>query len=371
MTLGLGLVGCGNIAGTYLDLAPLFSGIEVRAVADINVRAAQSRAAAYGVRAETVDALMSADDIDIVVNLTIPDAHYRISKQALEAGKHVYSEKPFVLSVTEGIELHQIAERRGVRLGSSPDTFLGGAHQQARGLIDAGDIGDVISGTCHRMGPSMESWHPNPDFFFSPGAGPVLDICPYYIANLVQLIGPVARVQAVSSTPSATRTIGNGARKGEVIPVTTPTTFHAILEFQSGAAVTLGTSWDIWAHRHGHMELYGTKGSLFLPDPNFFGGVVERGEMDGSVTALPQSDHPFHVVNDGAEANFRTAGCAEMARAIVDGQPHRCNSEFALHVVDVMVGIITAGSQRSAMTMQTTCARPLALGAEEARALLV
>ncbi|MEM9552272.1 MAG: Gfo/Idh/MocA family oxidoreductase, partial [Pseudomonadota bacterium] len=205
--LGLGLIGCGNISTTYLELTPLFKGMEIRAVADLQIDLAEKRAEAYGVRADTVEGLLAADDIDIIVNLTIPAAHFDVSSEALMAGKHVYSEKPFVLTVEEGATLRDLAARKGLRIGSAPDTFLGGAHQQARALIDDGRIGRVVSGTAHVMSRGMEHWHPNPDFFFLPGAGPVLDIGPYYITNLIQLIGPIRRVGALTSSAWNTRTI--------------------------------------------------------------------------------------------------------------------------------------------------------------------
>ena len=368
--LGIGLIGCGNISTTYLDLAPLFKAVEIRSVTDLNTDLAAEKAATYGVRAESLDEMLAADDIDMVVNLTIPEAHYATSKQALEAGKHVYSEKPFVLTLEEGKELKALAEAKGVRLGSSPDTFLGGSHQQARAALDAGDIGRVVSGTCHVMSHGMEHWHPNPDFFFRPGGGPVLDLGPYYLTNLVQLLGPVARVHAASDTPFKTRTIGNGPRDGEDVPVTTPTTFHAILQFASGAIVTLGASWDVWAHRHDHMELYGTDGSMFLPDPNFFGGVVKQAGPDGEVKEMAMTDHPFFVDNQPGQANYRTAGAADMAQAVLDGRAHRCNGDMALHVVDVMTGILKAGEAGQAVDMTTTCDRPEPLSPTAASALL-
>ncbi len=270
--LGVGVIGCGNISTAYLGLAPLFRGIEMRACADINMQAAKARAKEYEIRAETVDNLLKADDIDIVVNLTVPAVHYDVSKQVLDAGKHVYSEKPFVLSVKEGLDLKKRAEKKNLRVGSAPDTFLGGAHQLARHLIDSGKLGRITSGTCHVMSHGMEHWHPNPDFFFQPGGGPMLDLGPYYISNLVQLIGPVKQVAALATIPAKERTISSKPRAGEKIPVNTPTTIFALLEFENGAAITFNASWDVWDHGHAPMELYGEEGTMFVPDPNFFGG---------------------------------------------------------------------------------------------------
>lgn len=373
-TLGVGIVGCGNISTTYFKFAPLFRGIEVRACADINMDAAKARAKEYGVRAETVEQLLKADDIDIVVNLTIPAVHYEVSAQALDAGKHVYSEKPFVLSVKEGLNLRKRAAKKKLRIGSAPDTFLGGAHQLARHLIDSGRLGKITSGTCHVMSHGMEHWHPNPDFFFLPGGGPILDLGPYYIANLIQLIGPVSRVAALATIPAKERTISSQPRAGEKIPVKTPTTIHALMEFENGAAITLNASWDVWNHGHAPIELYGEDGSLFVPDPNFFGGDVRFTAGNKPVKSAPKWAHPFGIPNQkhnqGMMANYRTAGLADMALAIGEGRPHRCSEELALHAIDVMTGMLISGETGKFVKMQTTCEQPAALGIKEAKALL-
>lgn len=367
--LGVGIIGCGNISTAYLRLAPLFKGYEIRAVADIDLAAAAEKAREFDVRGQSVDDLLASDDLDLIINLTIPAAHFDVSKRILDAGKHVYSEKPFVLSRDEGQALADIAAAKGLRIGSAPDTFMGGAHQFARALVDQGQIGRITSGTAVVQSHGMEHWHPNPDFFFKPGAGPVLDIGPYYISNLIQLIGPVARVTAISGSAQQTRTIANGPRLGEEIPVETPTTIHAILESENGAIFTLLCSWDVWAHDHTCMELYGTQGTMYVPDPNFFGGAlsVTKGEEP---VALDAYLHPFAVVNDGDQANYRGAGLADMALSITAGTPHRCSHEFALHVVDVMTSILTAADSNSVTEIQTTCQRPAALGPAEAAALL-
>ena len=373
--LGVGIIGCGNISTAYLKLGPLFRALDMRAVADLNMAAATARAEEFGVRAHSVEDLLAADDIDVVVNLTVPGAHYAVSKAILEAGKHAYSEKPLVLTLEEGESLRALAEANGLRIGSAPDTFLGGAHQLARAALDEDAVGRIIGGTAHVMSHGMEAWHPNPDFFFQPGAGPVLDIGPYYITNLVQLIGPVKRVTAMASTTFPTRTIGSGERAGQTVPVDTPTNIHAILEFETGAIVTLGTSWDVWAHGHVNMELYGETGSLFVPDPNFFGGTVEIAGEDGTRRALPEVDHPFGRPNQehakfGALANYRCAGLADMAEGIATGRKHRCDIDLAVHVVDVMTGILRAAEQKSFVELTTSCARPAALSPADAAALL-
>ncbi len=372
--LGVGIVGCGNISATYFNYAPLFRGIRVVACADIDPAAAGARAAEFGVTAAGVDELLGDPAIDLVINLTIPDAHFRVTKAALEAGKHVYSEKPLVLTLEEGETLRALAREKGLAIGSAPDTFLGGAHQHARAAIDEGMVGRIVAGTCHVMSHGMEHWHPNPDFFFKPGAGPVLDIGPYYVANLINLIGPVKRVAALASMASPTRTITSQPRAGETITVETPTNIHALLEFEQGATITLSASWDVWAHRHAPMELYGTEGSIFLPDPNFFGGKVEVGQHDGAIAPLEEWEHPLGIPNQqhkqGMMANYRTAGLADMALAIVEGRDPRCSLDRALHGIDVMTSILKSGAGHCFVELSTTCTRPAALGVEEARALL-
>lgn len=266
------------------------------------------------------------------------------------------------------------SQKTRVSVGCAPDTFLGGAHQLARKHIDEGGIGRVTSGTCHVMSPGMEMWHPNPDFFFLPGGGPILDLGPYYIANLINLIGPVKRVGALTSMASDTRTITSEPRNGEVIPVKTPTNIHALLEFVNGATITLSASWDVWCHRHANMELYGTEGSLFVPDPNFFGGVVEATGRNKEVKPLEEWDHPFGINNQesaqGPRANYRTAGLADMALAIIEGRDARCSLDRVLHGVDVMTAILKSGETGEFVSLSTTCTQPAALGVEEARALL-
>ncbi|MEX0956920.1 MAG: Gfo/Idh/MocA family oxidoreductase [Rhizobiaceae bacterium] len=372
--LGVGIVGCGNISAAYFSLSKQFKGMEVVACSDVDMKAAKARAKEFGVRAETGPNLLAAKDVDIIVNLTIPAAHYDVSKAAIDAGKHVYSEKPFVLSVKEGLDLKKQADKKGLRIGSAPDTFLGGAHQLARKIIDSGAVGNITSGTAFVMSHGMEHWHPNPDFFFLPGGGPILDIGPYYVTNLIQLIGPVRRVAAFSATPALERTITSKPRHGQKIKVKTPTTIHSVLEFENGAIITLNASWDVWSHGHSPMELYGEEGTLHVPDPNFFGGVVSQAKPGKA--SKPQSwKHPFGIGNqkrpDGSMlANYRTSGLSDMALAIAADRPHRCSLELALHAVEVMTGVLQAGETGKVVTMKTSCERPAALGIAEAKTML-
>lgn len=375
-TYGVGIMGAGNISSAYLKLAPLFKGIEVRAIADIYSEAAKARAGEFNVTAQMPDELLANSEIDVVVNLTIPDAHFRVTRDIISAGKHAYSEKPLVLTLEEGEELRAAAAEKGVQVGCAPDTFLGGAHQQARALVDEGAIGRIVSGTCHVMSFGLEHWHPNPDFFFKPGAGPVLDIGPYYVANLINLIGPVKRVTAFANAARDKREITSEPRRGQYVSVETPTTIHAVMEFHNGALVTLGASWDVEAHTHQNMEIYGTDGSLYVPDPNFFGGELVLARRNGVSETVESWKHPLGVPNwehpNGPPfANYRTAGLADMMLAIEAGRKPRCSLETTLHGVDIMTSILKSAEIGQAITLTTTCERPDALGPVEAQALLV
>jgi len=371
---GVGIIGCGNISAAYFRLIPLYKNLKVVACTDINMAAANARSAEFGVPAQEIDALLANPDVDVVVNLTIPDAHYGVSKKALEAGKHVYSEKPFVLTIEEGEDLRKIADSKGLRVGSAPDTYLGGAHQFARSLIDEGRIGKVMSGTAHVLGPGMEMWHPNPDFFFKPGGGPILDMGPYYVNNLVNLIGPVKRVVALANKAKQERIISNGPRNGEKVPVIVMTNVHAILEFVSGAQISLMASWDVWANRHQNMELYGTDGAIFVPDPNFFGGKVEVAGTDREPKEVEVWDHPLTAKNYdfewGKQANYRGVGLSDMMEGVTTGRDHRCSLDRSLHTIDVLTSILKSADEGRAVAIATTCSQPAALGIEEARALL-
>ncbi len=375
MEMGIGIIGCGNISSAYLRLAPLFKGLTVRGVSDVNMAAATAQAEAFGTAAYAVDDLLARNDIDVVINLTVPAVHFEVTRRILQAGKHAYSEKPLVLTLAEGEELRALAAAKGLRVGCAPDTFLGAAHQQARDLIDSGVLGEITTGNAAIQGHGPESWHPNPAFFYLPGAGPIMDMGPYYIANLISLLGPVKRVGALTSSASATRVIGSGDLAGQSVPVKTPSNIQALLEFHSGATIAFSASWDVWHHKRNHFELYGTKGTLYVPDPNFFGGPLQMAGMDGEVQDVAPWDHPFGVLNDTSHqgeplANYRTAGLADMVAAIGAGRDTRCSLERTLHGVDVMTSILKSGETGSFITLSTTCTRPEALGPQAARALL-
>ncbi len=371
----IGIIGCGHISTTYLSLAPMFRGTRVVAVADANMEVAAARGTEFGVAAQSVDALLVNPEVRLVINLTIPDAHFDVSMAALAAGKHVYSEKPVVLTMAQGTRLRDAAAARGLAVGSAPDTFLGGAHQQVRALVDEGAIGRVTAGSAAFMNHGMEHWHPWPHFFYQPGGGPMLDMGPYYLAALVNLLGPVRRVAALASAAERERVVtADKGHKGRTVAVNTPTNIHALLEFASGATVNLSTSWDVWAHRRANLEIYGTEGSLFIPDPNFFGGTVELARRDGPVQAVTPWDHPFGVENQdhGGRmlANYRMAGVAEMLAALEAGREPRCALSRSLHAVEVMTAALESGATGQFVTLTTTCTRPDPLPPEAARALM-
>jgi predicted dehydrogenase len=285
------------------------------------------------------------------------------------------------MSYKDALSLQKLAKKKGLRVGSAPDTFLGASHQQARKAIDDGVIGKVVSGTCHFMGPGMEMWHPQPHFFFNPGGGPMLDMGPYYITNLINLVGPVKRVMGMANTGRKEReiTTPDSKFKGEKIKVKTPTSYHAILEFANGAAITVGLSWDVWAHKHQNMELYGQTGAMFVPDPNFFGGDVTLTKAGGKSEVMKPWDHPFGKNNWGMHnsqtdviwANYRCAGLADMADAIISKRKlARCDISMVAHVVEVMTAVMEAGVKKKVITLKSTCKRPEPLGPEAAAALM-
>ncbi|HEV7718748.1 MAG TPA: Gfo/Idh/MocA family oxidoreductase [Arsenicitalea sp.] len=374
-TYGVGIMGTGTISPSYLSHLPLFAGLEVRGIADILPDVSKAKGEKFGVRVQTPDELLKNSEIDIIVNLTPPTEHFKVSSAIISAGKHAFSEKPFALSLEDGRALKKAAEERNVRVGGAPDTFLGGAHQQVRNLIDAGKIGRVASGTCHVMSRGMEHWHPNPDFFFQFGAGPVLDVGVYYITDLINLIGPVKRVTAFAGSANAERTITSEPMKGQKIKVGTPTTVHGVLEFHNGAIITLGASWDVSSHGHVPIELYGTEGTLYAPDPNFFGGDIITTDRDGTKTPVTPWDHPLSVPNREdlrglKRADYRAAGLADTIRSIDEGRPARCSYDLVLHVVDVMTSLLRAGETGQVQVLTTTCERPAPFTPDDARALL-
>jgi predicted dehydrogenase len=347
----IGLIGTGNISEIYLTNARRFPELNLTACADINPAAAAAKAEAHGLTAMTPEALLADPAIEVVLNLTTPQHHVPVGLQVLAAGKHLYAEKPLAITFADGQRLTATAQAAGLRIGSAPDTFLGGSHQTARAALDAGRIGAPRAGTCVMMVPGHELWHPNPDFYYAPGGGPMLDMGPYYLTCLVNLLGPVARVTGAHRAATTTRTIASGPRAGAVVPVTVPTHISGILDFVAGPQVTITTSFDVWKHDHTHIEIYGDTGSLLVPDPNRFDGTVSLAEGKGDWHALPMT-HGF------GDDNWRILGLADMARAIREGRPHRANAAVALHVLEVMEKIIQSGDEGRRLDVETRCERP-------------
>lgn len=372
--IGIGVIGAGNISTIYLTNMPRIPGAEVRGIADMRPEVAAAQGRRFGVRALSVDALLARDDIQIVVNLTVPSAHAPVSMAALSAGKHVFSEKPLATDVDLGRRVVQDAEARGLMLGCAPDTFLGAGGRLSRQLIDAGALGKVLSGTAFVLSHGMEHWHPDPIFFFKPGGGPVLDLGPYYITALVNLLGPVARVFAMTGAGFPERLVtAEGPRKGHRIAVETPTSALSLLEFAAGAHIVFGASWDVWKHSHPSIELYGTEGSLRVPDPNFFGGAVEIADKGGDWIVHETSSLPLGAINWPDEAprfaNHRALGVADMAAAIRGGRPNHASGRLALHTLEIMDAILRSGATGTAIAIRDAAERPPPLPEAEAARL--
>jgi predicted dehydrogenase len=370
--IDIGIIGCGNISHSYLKGAARSEQVRVKCVADMRMEAAQEKAAEYGVQAVTADRLLADPDIQIVINLTVPLAHAEVSMQVVEAGKHVYSEKPLVTRNGEGEALMLAAAAKGVRIGCAPDTFLGAGHQACRHALDAGRIGRPIAGSAFFATHGMEHWHPNPEFFFKRGGGPMLDIGPYYITQLVNLLGPVVRVAAQATTGYTTRTVSSEPLKGSIINVEVATTVNGVLSFANGASMTITTSWDVWKHRRVPFEIYGSEGSMLVPDPNFFGGEPMVTERDSEWMPLDISGHPFGVPNrytsGGAHvADYRIIGLLDMAAGVRNDRPHRASGELAMHVLEVLDAFERSSTEGRHVMIGTSCQRPepLPLGKDE------
>lgn len=362
----LGLIGCGVISDAYLTGAARSALVRMKTVADLRPAAAAAQATKYNIVSASIEDLLADPEIQIVINLTVPLAHAEVDRKILAAGKHVYSEKPLAATFAEGKAVLVDAAARGLRVGCAPDTFLGASHQACRRAIDAGRIGKVVNGIATVMSHGMEHWHPNPDFFFQPGGGPILDVGVYYVTDLVQLLGPVATVSALSTKGQETRTITSEPRAGEVIPVSVNTTVNGVLGFAGGAQIVLSASWDVWKHRRPPFELYGTEGSLLVPDPNFFGGDPMISARDGEFAPLDISAHPFGIPNrslrDGREvADYRIIGLLDMACAIRDGRPHRASGDFALHVLEILEAFDRSAHEGRRIAIETPMAQPAAM----------
>jgi predicted dehydrogenase len=354
---GVGIIGCGMIAKVYAEKLNQLPFVDLVACADIAPGRAAQFAATHGIpRALDVPALLADRDVDVVVNLTIPQAHFSTSKAAIAAGKSVYGEKPLALTLAEGRELLAAADKAGVRIGCAPDTFLGGGLQTCRKLIDDGAIGEPVAANGFMLSPGPENWHPGPQMFYQRGAGPLFDMGPYYFTALVALLGPVHRITSAARITHAQRTIRSEPLRGQKFTVEVPTHVASVMDFASGPIATLVTSFDVQASRHRFIEIYGTEGTLAVPDPNTFGGTVQikRGMTD-DWRAVP--------LTHGNSTESRGIGLADMVVAMRSGRAHRASVELALHVLDLMESAIAASSLGQHVTLHTECERPAPLPA--------
>ena len=351
-TYKVGLIGCGSISDAYIRGLRKFPWLELTALSDLDVPRAEAKAAEYGVaKSCAVQDLLADDEVDIAINLTVPSVHAEVSLAALEAGKHVYSEKPLAIKREDAQRLLEVAKTHNLRLGCAPDTFLGGGIQTCRKLIDAGAIGEPLSASAFMLGHGVETWHPSPFFFFEYGGHPLFDMGPYYLTALVNLLGPAKSAVGMTLTGIPERTVSSRPHVGKVIKVNAPIHATALLELASGKPVTLIISGEVVASELPRIEVYGTEGTLSVPDPNTFGGPVRlkvKGSEDWREVALIHSHTGFD----------RGLGVADMAQALRSGKPHRASGELAYHVLDTLQSVQDASDARRFVDIRSTCARP-------------
>ncbi|MDR2631398.1 MAG: Gfo/Idh/MocA family oxidoreductase [Spirochaetaceae bacterium] len=356
----VGIVGLGKISGIYLqNLTGLFgSRVRLTAVTDLIRERGEAVQAEYHIPfIPDAETLIRSPDVDIVLNITQPQHHYGVAKKAIEAGKHVYNEKPLCVTREEAADLLGLAAARKVRVGGAPDTFLGAGIQTCRKLIDDGWIGRPIAATAFMMNHGHEHWHPDPEFYYKTGGGPLFDMGPYYLTALVNLLGPIVRVSGSAKQGFKQRTVTSEPQRGKVITVDVPTHIAATLDFTSGAVGTLITSFDVYSHTLPFIEIYGSEGTLRAPDPNTFGGPVLVSRFrEEAWSQIP-------LLGDYAE-NSRGLGITDMAAAITEGRLHRASGELTNHVLEVMHGIHDASRSGVYYPVKSTCSRPEVLGKE-------
>ncbi|MHB1430516.1 MAG: Gfo/Idh/MocA family protein [Streptosporangiaceae bacterium] len=357
--LRVGVVGCGNISAAYARGLARIDGISLVACADVDAARAAAAARAYGLRQTTVSELLSDPSIAIVVNLTPPLTHAEVTLQALRAGKHVFTEKPLAATFAEAEAIVDEARRSGLVLGSAPDTFLGSAGQTARHLVNSGDLGEIVGASAFVTHSHAEMWHPDPTFLFIPGGGPSLDMGPYYIAALVNLLGPIRSVFSQARIGSGVRPVFTPDRTVSEIHVQIPTHCSAVITFASGVIGTVLMSFDVWNHELPHIELYGTKGTLSVPDPDRYDDVVRyRMHADAEWHAAEPAVPALTAGIAEADLPLRGPGVADLAGALA-GRSQRCSADFALHVLEVLETIASGDGIPHDMT--TTCERPVPL----------
>ena len=377
----IGLIGCGNIAETYFRSQDYFNNINFVACADKFPEAAVKCAEQYNIKALSVDEILQDNDIDIILNLTIPQAHFEVSKLALEAGKHVYSEKPMSINYNDAKYLLELASRNNLYFGNAPDTFLGGGGQLSRELIDKGEIGKILTGNFIFAFPGVQEFHPNPESWFQFGGGPVIDMGPYFFTTLVNLLGPAKNVRARGKLFSNHREYLVGPKKGQSFDVEIPTSVMLDVEFVNETIVQGFISFDVQNHARNHMELYGTNGSLVVPDPNMFGGPVILSHELGSEWKEISVENKYlgktNIINHSGrsneapkQSNYRGIGLADMIYSIENNRKHRCNDQLALHVLDLIESTILAAESKREIQLRSSCEQPKPLIEEEIKILL-
>lgn len=349
--LNIGIIGCGNIFEAYGRGCQMFRSLNLRACADLNPEAVAAKADEFSIKAMDIADLLADPGIDLVINLTVPKAHAEVSSQILHAGKHAYSEKPLAVTLEEGQLLIALAREKGLRIGCAPDTFLGAGYQTCRKLVDSGFIGEPLAGTAFMLASGPESWHPNPAFFYQRGAGPMMDIGPYYITALVHLLGPVKAISAMTACARTERLATCKEHFGEMLPVEVPTHYTGNLLFECGALITMTISFDVAAHTHKPIEIYGSEGSLECPDPNTFEGPVSLFRRE----TREWNEMPLLF---NYKENSRGIGVADMAHAIQSGRPHRCDGSMALHALEVMEAFEKSHQSRQWVETTVRCTQP-------------
>lgn len=356
--LRIGIVGCGNISGIYFKNLGSYRSTEVVACADLDVDRAKAVGAEQGVFGMSTDDLLARDDIDLILNLTVPKAHAEVALKAIEAGKHVYNEKPLTISREDGKKLLDNAKAKNLLVGCAPDTFLGGGLQTCRELIDQGAIGEPVAGHAFMLCHGHESWHPSPEFYYEQGGGPMFDMGPYYLTALISLMGPIRRISGSTRVTFPQRTITSEPKKGKVIEVETPTHIAGIMDFASGAIVEITTSFDVWHAKLPCISVYGTEGSMIVPDPNGFGGeIFVKGKADADWKLMP--------LTHGFAENSRGLGVLDMAHAIAENRPHRASGDLAFHVLDAMHAFEDSSRQGRHIDLASHVEQPAPLGASE------
>ena len=378
----VGLIGCGHIAETYFRAHKYFNNFRIIKCADINHFAAKKCASTYKIKALSVNNLLKDDEIQIILNLTVPKAHYEVSRIALLHNKHVYTEKPMAINFKDGKELLHIAKRKKLYIGNAPDTFLGGGNQKSKEILENKFIGKINLGNIIFAYPGVQSYHPNPEpWFAKKEGGPVIDMGPYYLTALVNLLGPAKQVWGSLMWNKKKRIIGIGPRKGKSVKVLCPTTYLGTIFFKNKTIVRFTLSFDVIAHHRNHIELYGDKGSILVPDPNMFGGSVYTCKKLGGIWKEHKTNKmPLGKINIRQKslraneapinANYRGVGLAEMAYCIKNKKKHRCNGELSLHVLDIIQSIMLAAKKRERINIKSTCKIPKKFSLKEIKKII-